>query len=93
LANLESLALLYSKTHEKILRIAEAGTVGVDVTAQLQSIVDGFRQAVAKLDPKVARHARNELCMQIEHEMLAATDPNQRTLLLTALKGLEAIEC
>lgn len=40
-----------------------------------------------------SRHTRDELRAQVEQEVLSATDPQWRTILVTALKGLEATEC
>jgi hypothetical protein len=84
--------VLYSRVHGLIARLATAGKTEQSSLDELQSVIDAFQQELRQLSPESARHERGELCTQIEHEALVATDPQQRTILLSALKRLEALD-
>ena len=84
--------MVYSKVHRLIGEIAANDKPPEIWVGELHSVVSGFATEAARFNPRTARHIRDELCAQIEHEALAATREGQRTVLLTALKNLEAVD-
>lgn len=82
--------MIYSKVHQSIIKIANASRPQDDWQAQLRPVIAEFEEDVGKLSIEVARHVRDELCAQIEHEALAASEAHRRTVLFSALKALES---
>ncbi|MCU0839538.1 MAG: hypothetical protein MUE49_12580 [Rhodospirillales bacterium] len=84
--------MVYAKVHQLIGEIATADQPADTWFSELKAVLRGFEAEAARLGARAARHVRDELCAQIEHEALVATRPSQRTILITALKNLEAID-
>lgn len=84
--------MVYAKVHRLIGEIAASDQPADTWLIELKSVVRGFQTEVSQLGSHIARHIRDELCEQIEHEALAATRASQRAVLLTALKNLEAMD-
>jgi hypothetical protein len=83
--------LLYAKAHEAILRIATEPGPETAWRAELQAAVDQFSADLAGMSAAKASHIRDELCTQLEHEAIVASNQTYRSILLTALKMLEAL--
>lgn len=84
--------MVYAKVHRLIGEIAATDQPAGTWIVELKSVVRAFQAEASQLGSPIARHIRDELCKQIEHEALAATRASQRAVLLTALKNLEAMD-
>lgn len=84
--------MVYAKVRRRIGEIAAADRPSASWLTEVQAVVRSFEAEAARYGARTARHIRDELCAQIEHEALATNSPDQRAVLITALKNLEAVD-
>ena len=81
---------LFGHFHRLIDDLAQSAGSDTGWQRVLRSHIDGFEAEARSPDSASARLLREELCGQLEHEAFRSTRPRQRTILLAAVKWLEA---
>ena len=82
---------LYRKYRQRIEELAdEACPTQLSLTT-LRALLREFEREAATLGPSAAGFVCDELSRQLEHEALRATSRHRRDVLLSAVKGFDAM--
>jgi len=82
---------LYQRYHRLILELAHEGQSSSGSVERLRELLRQFELEVADIAPNSVRLLREQLSEQLEHVALCSAHPDQRYVLLAAVKRLELL--